>query len=715
MKRTPFGLKSVMTNAIMLFENELDQLTDRNEWMVSYVDDLCIFHDDFNQHIEDLERLLKILLKLCVKCKPSKTKIAFNKCILFGYELDNKGFRIDPHKCESILKIPKPLNRKQLIKVIGQVSYYRTLLPVSKPMGYFSAKFRNLVSEKNIFSWTSMHDQIWNEFKEAIKNHLTLQKLTDEDNDIIVRSDASQTHYGGTLSVMRNEKETLIFTTSKSWTPTAARYHISRLELIAALKVLDEFKMELIGRNVTLYVDNASVFFILNNPHRISVEGTMIPKLFYEVRHVNYKVKKTDNKDEKWQLVDALSRTTGKITIPARNLKDLLMIEEDIDPEHCTLLSEIKPTQIKLNNFNILAPLFHLRNFNSVKNELENSHEYRETGKIPDDMKNTILNLTHELGHIGPIRMASILTNNNIHWKNRNKDIEKCVQKCETCGIYKSVPTRLMKQQAELPILEAKHSLAIDVSTIGQPAICNFLVAIDLFTSYVVAMRIPGQLNSMNVAKTLLNILARYAPNCRVIRLDNASYFKSEAFKRFFETLGITPWYVTRLNSRGNGKAERAIRSINEQLRYMRMNSYTAQDWDLALEISSLAINLKPLQGQISPYTLTYGVTEPQNDNEFTRIRNVDINKYNSALSERILALRNIISLYHINPVSINENKLYKLNTYVRLKVNQARGYNKISAPKYSEELFKIIDVRSKTNTYKVENVQNPSDIRFTL
>ena len=145
------------------------------------------------------------------------------------------------------------------------------------------------------------------------------------------------------------------------------------------------------------------------------------------------------------------------------------------------------------------------------------------------------------------------------------------------------------------------------------------------------------------------------------------------------------------------------------------MNSYTAQDWDLALEISSLAINLKPLQGQISPYTLTYGVTEPQNDNEFTRIRNVDINKYNSALSERILALRNIISLYHINPVSNNENKLYKLNTYVRLKVNQARGYNKISAPKYSEELFKIIDVRSKTNTYKVENVQNPSDIRFTL
>ena len=75
-----------------------------------------------------------------------------------------------------------------------------------------------------------------------------------------------KTHYGGTLSVEREGKKILFYTTSKAWTPTASRYYTSRLELIAALKVIDEFKMDLVGRSVTLYVDNAKVHFILNNP-----------------------------------------------------------------------------------------------------------------------------------------------------------------------------------------------------------------------------------------------------------------------------------------------------------------------------------------------------------------------------------------------------------------------------------------------------------------
>ena len=440
----------------------------------------------------------------------------------------------------------------------------------------------------------------------------------------------------------------------------------------------------------------------------------MIPKLFYEIRHVNFKVKKTDEKDVNWNLVDALTRTDGKITIVARNLKELLQVEKDIEPEHCTMLSELKPVDIKLNSFTILAPLLNVRSFQNIKDELQNNNEYKSTNKIPVNMQNQILKLTHELGHIGPIRMASLLTNNNIHWKNRNKDIEQCVQSCETCGICKASTLPILERQEELAILEARHTLAIDVSTIGQPAVCNFLLAVNLYTSYITVMRVPGQLNSMNVAKTLLNILARYAPNCRVIRLDNASYFKTESFKRFFESLNIKAWYVTRLNSRGNGKAERAIRSINEQLRFMRINNYTSQDWDLALEISALSINLKPLYGQISPYTLTYGVIEPQNDHEFTTIKTADLNKYQATLTERIKSLRQILSLYYMNPVNNENTKLHKLNTLVRLKVNQQRNYNKISAPKYSVQLFKIIEVKTHTKTYKVENIQDANDIRYT-
>ena len=714
MKRTPFGLKSVMTNAIMLFERELDQLKDRDEWMISYVDDLCIFHNDFEKHITDLKRLFDILTKINVKCKPSKTTIGFTKTILFGYEIDQNGYRIDPNRKESILKIPKPNNRRQLIRVLGQVSYYRTLLSPQKPMGYFTAKFRALVSEKQKFIWTQEYDQVWQEFREAIRETIDLRKIMDSDEDIIVRSDSSQTHYGGTLSAIRNNEEVLIFTTSKAWTPTASRYHISRLELIAALNVLNEFKMDLIGRNVTLFVDNASVYFILTHPERIAVEGTLIPRLFYEIRHVKFTPKKTDNKDERWALVDALSRTTGTITIPSRNIKELLQIEEELEPEDCTLLTHTQPSLIKLPEFNIMSPLFSLRQFNQLKEQLENNKEFRESRIVPADFKNKLVRAAHEMGHLGPIRMAALFTNAGIFWKNRNNDIKDCVMRCETCGIFKPNPIAIGTRQADITVKEAKHTLAVDISTVGQPAVCNFMVAVDLFTSYITAVRVPGQLSSMNIAKTLLNILARYAPNCRVIRFDNATYFKSEIFKQFLESLAIKPWYVTRLNSRGNGKAERAIRSINEQLRFLRLKSFTSQDWDLALELSTLAINIKPLYGGISPYTLNYGTLEPENTAEFPKIRNVNLNKYSAVLADRIKALRNIISLYYNNPTQQTQTKLLEINTLVRLKVNQTRDYNKITAPKFSPQLFKIIDVQSHNKTYKIQNLQDEKDIRFT-
>ena len=167
MKRTPFGLKSVMTNAIMLFEKELEVLTDRREWMVSYVDDLCVFHDDLDKHLFDLGRLLAVLTSINVKCKPSKTSIAQRECILFGYKLDEKGYTIDPKRLDSMLLIPKPSTRKQLIKVLGQASCYRSSLPPQTPMRYFTSHFRDLTSEKNPFEWTNGNDRVCDDFKSA--------------------------------------------------------------------------------------------------------------------------------------------------------------------------------------------------------------------------------------------------------------------------------------------------------------------------------------------------------------------------------------------------------------------------------------------------------------------------------------------------------------------------------------------------------------------
>ena len=713
MVRTPFGCKCVMSNSIILLENELNKLHDRNDWLISYIDDILVYHDDLNQHITDLARLFRLLTKINVKLKPSKVKVAYSDCDLFGYKLSPEGFKISPDRLDSILKIPMPTNRKQLVRVLGQASYFRALLPTDKPMAYFTSHFRDLVSTKAKFTWTEEHTKIWEEFRDALRRNLSLNRLLPTDTDMIVRSDASQSHFGGTLSTRRGDKEILLYTISKAWTPTVSRYHCSRLELIAALLTLYEFRMELIGRKTTLYTDNASVYFVLNNPEKIEVQGTLFPRLFGQIRFINFKCLKTDNTDTNWSLVDALSRATGPLVIARKNVLELLAEEQDLAPDECVKLTELKEVRTAVCQVEISAPLTSLRRFETVRDSIVSEDRYKQEGIVPEEYRNALVKATHLLGHLGIIPMLNILNQHELKWKGRIDDLKQMTKVCTECGVFKPRVGPLLIRQANLKVLKAKNALAIDVGQVGSPAKFSFLVAVDLFTGYMLAIRIPGRATSLNIINSLILILARYAPSCEILRCDNASTFLSWEFKQFCEKLNLKIWHVSRLNSRGNGKVERAIRSIKEQLRFMRLTSYSNSDVDIALELACLAINLKPNHGNISPYTLNYGLMEPRNHNFLPDIENVGLPQYQQTITDRLEFFKNLIKR-HFSQEPVPAIKLLKIGDLVRLKVNPQKGQDTLTAPKFTTDIFEIVEIKHNNYTYRVRNVKNDMDIRTT-
>ena len=713
MIRTPFGCKCVMSNSIILLENELNRLTDRSDWLIAYIDDLLLFHDDLETHIRDLGRLFELLKDINVKLKPSKVKIAFRDIELFGYHLSERGFRIATNRIDSILKIPPPQNRKQLIRVLGQASYFRALLPTDKPMAYFTSRFRELVSAKNKFVWTESHSALWEEFRDALKRNLTLNRLLPTDKEMIVRSDASQTHFGGTLSTKRGDTEILLYTISKAWTPTVSRYHCSRLELIAALLTLYEFRMELIGRKCIIYTDNASVFFTLNNPERIEVQGTLFPRLFSQVRFVNYECRKTDNKDKNWTLVDLLSRANGKLVIARKNVLELLSEEQDVAPDECVLVAQLREVRTVVAEVDISTPIVFLRKFQAIADTIRTHPEFILKKVVPQHLRNALVKAVHLMGHLGYIPMLNILTRHNFNWPGRIEDLKQVIHVCTECGVFKPRNGKLYIRSAHLKMLEAKKALAIDIGQVGSPAKFSFLVCIDLFTGYVIARRISGRATSVNIINALLICLARYAPSCEVIRCDNASTFVGWEFKEFCKSIDLEIWYVARLNSRGNGKVERAIRSIKEQLRFMQLQSYVPADVDVALELASLAINLKPNSDNISPYTLNYGLMEPRNQNFLPEIRTSNPSVYQGAIADRISFFRELIRNHFTNDPPPAAN-LYQKGDLVRIKVNPRGGLDTLSTPKFSTTVFEIVDVKPKTLSYKLRNTTDKADIRFS-
>ena len=710
--RSIFGVKGSMSNAILLLNNELAKLDDRHEWLNHYVDDFLVAHDDLDTHIRDLERLLALFESVNLKLKPSKITIAFPTCDIFGYTLSMDGYTIEQSRKNDILKLPKPQSKKQLLSILGKASYFRNIM--GEPgMGYFNGHFRSILSEKNKYVWTEKHDELWDQLKTSIKNNIMLQAVLPTDNHMIVRTDASSVCMGATLSALRNDEEVLVNTMSRCWSQAVVNYHCTRLELLSSLLALDAFKYDLIGRRVDLYVDNAAAYFVLKHPHKVDCFGTLIPKLLYAIRYITYTVHKTDNKDPKWALVDYLSRAQGQVVIRARNVRELLEIEPDPDPENCIRLTHTLPVNTAVKGIQVHAPLLALRQFKDLVEKVSESTEYKRNGTVPLKYRRPLLLATHNMGHIGIIPSAGLLTSHDLMWKGRNDDLKLVISSCEECGIFRHRPGPINIRQSEIAITEPKHALCIDVATVGQPAIINFLVSVDLFTDYTIALRIPGQLNSTTIAKTLLCILARYAPSCAIIRMDNASYFTSRDFKQFLKDLNIKQWLVTRLNSRSNGKCERMIRSIKEQLRFFRLNSYSGHDWDIALEIATLAVNLKPKFNKISPFTLTYGTIEPKNPSQLPTIRTEGLAEYQLALTNRIKALRSIIQLYYENPVEADTTNLYPVGSLIRIKASATRNFNSITQPKYTQQLYEIMEVRKDTQSYKIRCTVNKEDIRY--
>ena len=88
-------------------------------------------------------------------------------------------------------------------------------------------------------------------------------------------------------------------------------------------------------------------------------------------------------------------------------------------------------------------------------------------------------------------------------------------------------------------------------------------------------------------------------------------------------------------------------------------------------------INLKPLHGCISPYTLVFATIEPTNTLELPELPPKSVSSYHNSLRERIIPLRKILELYYRNPVGSGPRKMLEKGTLVRIKVNQKRGYNK--------------------------------------
>ncbi|MBW0553853.1 hypothetical protein O181_093568 [Austropuccinia psidii MF-1] len=115
--RIPFGIK----NASAHFQRMMDTIFQEilEGWMVVYTDDIIIYSETWEDHVQYIDRVLS-------KCTPINLKISAKKCdfgqqelLALGHKVSGLSLSIDQNKVAAVLQKPVPKNIKGLQSFLG--------------------------------------------------------------------------------------------------------------------------------------------------------------------------------------------------------------------------------------------------------------------------------------------------------------------------------------------------------------------------------------------------------------------------------------------------------------------------------------------------------------------------------------------------------------------------------------------------------------------
>jgi hypothetical protein len=122
-------------------------------WMDVYLDDIIVYSDTLDEHVEHVRTVLDILRRERLYLSEGKLRFLCKEMKILGRIVDNDGIQMDPDKVDSVVNWKTPTNRDLLRGFIGSAGYLAdNIYKVKVPMGVLSA----ITGDNVLFKWTNM-------------------------------------------------------------------------------------------------------------------------------------------------------------------------------------------------------------------------------------------------------------------------------------------------------------------------------------------------------------------------------------------------------------------------------------------------------------------------------------------------------------------------------------------------------------------------------
>ena len=294
--RVPLGL----TSSPGSFQQEIEKvmLGLKNTKCAQYLDDLASAARKFLDALNKIDKIFTRLRSVNLKLKPEKTRLFMLKISFLGFILSHKGLEMDSQKCDGLLKMSRPRNKKQIKSFVSMAGFYRKFL---KDFALICKPMTNLLKQNVKFVWNKEQDDAFQAIKDKIAENVVL-KFPDLNKEFVLKTDASDYSIGAVLSQMGDDGflHPVAFA-SNLLTPTQQRWSTFQKELYSMKVYCEKYRVLLLNQSFTIHVDHKPLLHWRNSK---LMQGPLW-RWFHDLAQFQFQVKYIEGPKN---IADCLSR-----------------------------------------------------------------------------------------------------------------------------------------------------------------------------------------------------------------------------------------------------------------------------------------------------------------------------------------------------------------------------------------------------------------------
>lgn len=607
----PFGY----CNSSAIFQRAIEETLDPLLFVccLSYIDDVAIYSNTFEEHMVDLGSVFGLLNQYKWRIKVQKCQFVMNEFNYLGHCVGHGLIKPLASNLEKLKSMKKPKNADDIASFLGFMGYYKRFI---KGYDYLTEELRKLTKKNTAWEWNESHQLAYDSLIECLIKDPIL-KLPNLDLPFIVKTDASMIAWGAALVQVYDGVEHPVSFASGVLNKHQRNWPTWKRECYGAVRGILQWQHYLLGSRFKLVTDHKSLLAILDPQKKfppIIIGWIMtLTSFVFDIEH---------RPGKELVIEDGLSRPSDLeevdhlllMVVPADMISN-----QRTDPlcigiikaveENSALDEEIeKKIQCNANHFVIEeGVLYYLETMPSIKKRRIKRFVLTEA-----DLTGVLDNI-HKLpcgGHLGLERL----------WMNVAKSywmpglyakIKTYFEKCEVCAI-----NRLMKvhnsEMKHVVATEPMEIIEMDHMEMGveSDGYLYILVVCDVFSKKV--WFIPTSTVGAEETWQMLFIHV-FAPNrfCRKFISDHGAGFDNELSVSICKASGIEHDYNLPNDKKkgATGYVENRNRLCWSILRKF-VDPITQHNWSKYCWTAAYAYNKSsnPLLGNHSPDFLFHGL-----------------------------------------------------------------------------------------------------------